>query len=241
MLPHKPHDPPAPFRRPYERLSLEAPVLRYYASVSWFDAIVGELLGLLREKGRAERTLVVFLVDNGWAPRRDDVPRAAPRTKNSPFEGGVRTPLLLHWPGRVRPGRREDLVSTIDVFPTLLEAAGRPPRPELPGVSLWPAATGEASVPRDAVMGAIYLHTARAVQPPAVNLLYRWIRQGAYKLIVPAQGTAAPAERDPQLFDLSADPAERRNLAARPSHRARLKTLRARLDAWWNPDPGSTP
>ena len=83
-----------------------------------------ELLAMLDARGLTEDTLVLFLVDNGWIQH----PRSrgyAPRSKRSPYEGGVRTPILARWPGRLRPGVCPTPVSTVDVVPTVLAALNR--------------------------------------------------------------------------------------------------------------------
>ena len=73
------------------------------------------------ERGLAANTLVLYLADNGWIqdPAAD---RYAPRSKQSPYEGGIRTPIMLRWPGRVPPGRGERPVLSLDLFPTVLAA-----------------------------------------------------------------------------------------------------------------------
>ncbi|MGH7899758.1 MAG: sulfatase-like hydrolase/transferase, partial [Candidatus Binatia bacterium] len=232
MLPHKPHTPPERFQARYRDRKLPVRARDYYATISWFDETVGRLLELLSARGLLDRTLVAFVVDNGWVPRRDESRRSAVGSKNTPFEAGVRTPVILFWPGRIRPAIHDDLVSTVDIMPTLLEAAGVAVPEGQPGVSLLPVAKGEKrKLERDAVFGEIYWHTARAVRPPSVNLLFRWIRQGTWKLIVPE----SPSRGGPRLYDLAQDRSETRNLADRPELRERLQSMRRRLDAWWRP------
>lgn len=232
MMPHEPHNPPAKYRALYEGKGLDQKTQLYYAMITWFDDTVGELMGLLEDRKLREDTLVLFVVDNGWiTPGPGEPPgRFSPRSKNSPYEGGVRTPILIDWPGHTRAGVRPDLVSTVDVVPTLLDAAGILRPDALSGLSLLPVATGAGRLDRDAVFGELYLHTAVSLNEPAVNLTYRWVRQGPWKLIAPAGD-----QGETMLFHLEDDPAERRNLAADPAHRDRLEALKARLDAWWNP------
>ncbi|MFM8223173.1 MAG: sulfatase-like hydrolase/transferase, partial [Planctomycetaceae bacterium] len=75
---------------------------------------------------------VLFTVDNGWIQETGETRTTrgwfAPKSKLSPYDGGLRFPLLIRWPGQLAPARRDDLVSSIDVVPTLLAAAGAPLR-----------------------------------------------------------------------------------------------------------------
>lgn len=235
MMPHQPHNPPQRLLDKQLAAGREIHLARYYAMCEWFDETVGELLGRLREAGLSESTLVVFAIDNGWIQSVDGPPDRklgyAPKSKRSPYDGGVRTPILLSWPGRIPPGRHEDLVSTIDVAPTVLAACGVEAPAGLPGLNLLATAELGAPLNRDAVFGEIFEHTCTDVERPSVNLTHRWIRQGPWKLIAPAD----PA-RERELYNLADDPFEEVNLANR--ERGVVDRLQARLDAWWE---GRTP
>ncbi len=228
MMPHEPHDPPARLLAKYTAKDRPVKLACYYAMVEWFDETVGELLAYLDKNDLRKNTLVLFVVDNGWiqetGEKRTTRGWFAPKSKLSPYDGGVRTPVLLRWPGKVKPGRYDDLVSTIDVAPTILAACGVSVLKETPGLSLLGRAAGGARLPRDAVFGEIYEHTAVALDRPAVNLTHRWVRRGAWKLIVPVKGKA-------ELYDLARDPFEKRDLAAEQP--GRVNELIAALDAWW--------
>jgi len=132
--------------------------------------------------------------------------------------------VLIRWPGRVKPGRYDDLVSTIDVVPTILNAAGIEPPAEMQGLSLLGVAAGEGRPKRDAVFGEIFLHTATDIEKPAVNLTHRWVRAGDWKLIVPVKGKA-------ELYNVKDDPFEKSDLAA--NRDTEVTRLRERLDGWW--------
>src|SRR5262249_27825911 len=140
----------------------------------------------------------------------------APKSKLSPYDGGVRTPILLRWPGRTKAGRYDDLVSTIDLVPTILTACGLKPPKEMPGLSLLDVAAGKGRLKRDAVFGEIYLHTAVNLDKPALNLTHRWVRQGDWKLIQPEDPKAGP-----ELYNLAKDPFETKNLAANEAERVK--------------------
>jgi arylsulfatase A-like enzyme len=226
MMPHEPHTPPDRLLKKYAVEGRPLALARYWAMVEWFDETCGELLGWLDATGRRENTLVVFVVDNGWIQETGGVRRTrgnfAPKSKLSPYDGGLRTPLILRRPGRAAPERRTDLASTIDLAPTILRAVGLPPDPRMPGLDLL----APGPLPRDAVYGDLYVHTAVDVERPALNLTHRWVRRGDWKLILPKD----PKER-PELFDVAKDPHEERNLAA--AEPARVKELGALIDGWW--------
>ena len=231
MMPHEPHDPPERLLERYRAAGRDERLAKYWAMCEWFDETCGQLLDFLDERKLAEETLVVFVIDNGWiqetGPAKRTAGNFAPKSKRSPYDGGLRTPIVVRWPGGgVKPGRHDDLVSTIDVAPTVLEACGLDRLAGMQGLSLLPVATGrEARLERDAVFGEIFQHTAADVAEPALSLMSRWVRAGDWKLIVPERG--AP----PELYNVAHDPNEERDRAAeRPDDVARL---RQQLDAWW--------
>jgi uncharacterized sulfatase len=137
--------------------------------IAWFDETVGELLGHLEKKGVAGETLVVYLCDNGWI-QDPDSPNYAPRSKRSQYDGGVRTPIMERWPGKVKPRTAAELASSIDLAPTILTAAGLKPTAAMPGVNLLDA---DAVKARKAVFGEIFEHNAvdiLAGREPAIPL-----------------------------------------------------------------------
>jgi arylsulfatase A-like enzyme len=230
MMPHEPHNPPERLLKKYAIEGRNPKLAKYYAMCEWLDETCGELLGFLDRAGLRDNTLVLFVVDNGWIQETGAVRTTrgwfAPKSKLSPYDGGVRTPVLIRWPGHTRAGRYPDLVSTIDVAPTILRACGLTPPAEMPGLSLLDVAAGKGRLPRDAVFGEIYLHTAVDLEKPALNLTHRWVRQGDWKLIV-IEGKPATFE----LYNVANDPKEEKNLAAaEPQRVARLRSV---LDAWW--------
>ena len=227
FLPHTPHNPPERLLAKYRSRTESLPMAKYWAMCEWFDETCGELLGYLDRKGLADDTLVVYVTDNGWINRRN-ASRYAPRSKRSPYDGGVRTPILLRWPGRVKPRKDSTPVSSVDLAPTILAACGLVPTREMRGIDLLDEA---ALKKRDAVFGAIYLHNARDIHRPEKNLMYRWCVAGRFKLIAP-DGVNVEG-RDPELYDIVDDPHETRNLAE--SQRERVRALTGRLDGWWKP------
>jgi len=232
FLPHTPHNPPERLLATYRRPGRPIELARYHAMCTWFDETCGKLLGMLDRRKLSDNTLVLFVVDNGWVQRTPEtrVPagwryRFAPRSKRSPNEGGVRTPIMIRRPGHVRPGRRDSLASSIDLAPTILAAVGIKPERPLPGLDLAGLAAGTVR-PRETVYGEIFAHDVGDIDHAAASLRYRWCRDRRWKLI---ESAGRPSIR--QLFDLAADPHESKNLVA--DHLDTARSLSARLDRWW--------
>jgi len=143
-------------------------VADYYNCLSRMDTLVGDLLGALKKSGKAENTIVVYLGDHGADMFRG---------KRTCFEGGVRIPLMLRWPGQVKPQVREELVSTLDLMPTLLAAAGAKPVPNLPGEKLQSLFTGKNVPWRTHLFTEYHTHGAQNFFPQ------RAVRNDRFKLI----------------------------------------------------------
>ena len=240
FLPHTPHTPPERLFTKYKNKGVKSDfVARYYAMVEWFDETCGQLLDHLDSKGLSNNTLVVYVGDNGWI-QRDESEGFAPRSKQSPNEGGVRQPTLFSWPGVIKSGRRGDqLCSSIDIFPTVLAAAGVAAPANVPGLNLLPVLRSGRPTSREAVFGETFAHDVADIDDPQASLLYRWVIEGKWKLLLTYDGAlsdryawASPREeKRPQLFDLFADPHENRNLAS--SHPEVVARLVRRLEQWW--------
>jgi uncharacterized sulfatase len=225
MMPHQPHNPPERLLAHYRDQAPSPAVAKYWAMCEWFDETCGQLLDFLDAQRLAENTLVIFLADNGWIqdPQAD---RFAPRSKQSPYDGGLRTPILVRWPGHVAPRTSEIPVSAIDVAPTVLKAAGLDRPAGLEGVDLLDE---RAVAARPAIFGEVFTHNAVDIHDPASSLRYRWIIAGGWKLIVPHHRNVPDGAVE--LFDLGHDPGETRNLAAEQPQK--VADLRTRLDRWW--------
>ncbi len=238
FLPHTPYDAPPEYRRIAQAAGPPDWLLPYYANIAWFDATVGELLGYLAQKQLLENTLIVFVADNGLRPGPARPTRQDARSKYSPFEDGLRTPILLRWDGRIQPADHPQAVSTVDLVPTILAAAGLADAiaPQMTGRSLLPSALGIEPLAAAPVFGAIYPSDAASLDRPSRNIRARWVRSGNFKLIVPGAADPLPL----QLFDLAQDPGETVNLAHAPTHAAIVTGLRRLLDNWW-PATGNAP
>ncbi len=227
MMPHSPHTPPERLFEKYKGVAPSDHVARYWAMIDWFDETVGDLLGYLDEHQLAENTIVVYLADNGWIQTPDN-PRYAPKSKQSQYDGGVRTPLMVRWPGHVSPRMTDELALSIDLAPTLFAAVGQQPTPAMQGINLLDE---KAVRDRQTIFGECFTHNFNDLNRPAANLRWRWTIDGHWKLIVPDPANEPDAVVE--LYDLADDPHETKNLASDdPQRVARLQSM---LDAWWNP------
>lgn len=231
MLPHAPHTPPDELLQKYLKVAPSEPVARYWACVEWFDRTCGELLGYLNRNGLRETTIIVYTADNGWLQDPEQANQFAPRSKRSPYEGGIRTPILISWPDHVKPRRdKAHLASTVDLWPTLAALLKIPAPIGLPGLNLTDA---RAVARRTAVFGEQYAHDVANVDEPTRSVEHRWMIDGWWKLIVPDPRTQ-PGEAA-ELYNLRDDPWEQNNLAGKEA--GRVRKLSHRLDEAWNPTP----
>jgi len=225
MMPHDPHNPPDAFLARTRPIAPSETIAKYWAMVEWFDATIGDLLDSLDRRGLREDTIVVYVTDNGWI-QNPDKPGYAPKSKQSPYEGGVRTPILFRWPSRIEPQFAEELAHSIDIVPTVLRCVGIELPKDLPGLDLTdPDSRGH----RQAVFGECFTHNANDLDDPRANLRWRWIVRGEWKLIVPNPVIETNAK--PELFQLPTDPSEEENVLARYPMVA--DQLQKELDAWW--------
>ena len=220
FLPHTPHNPPQHLLEKYQDHH-PLTIAKYYAMIEWFDATCGDLIGYLEQKNIRDNTLIVYVGDNGWIqhPERRGYDL---RSKQTPYEGGVRQPTFYSFPGKFAPTIRQDLVSSIDIFPTILAAAGaRSPSISTPGLNLIPHLKSGSEIPREVIFGESFAHDIADIEKPEASLLFRWCIRGRWKLLLTYDGevnryktTHPREEKRPQLFDLLADPWEEVNRAA---------------------------
>ena len=224
MLPHTPHNPPERLLEKYRDKTDSLFVAKYWANCEWWDETCGQVLDILKRRALLENTLVVYVTDNGWI-QNPEANRFAERSKRSPYEGGIRTPIMLRWPGKLQPRRDErTLVSTIDLAPTVLAACDLKPKPEMRGMNLLDVASGK-SPGHEAVYGEIYGHDVVDIDRPGPGLEYRWCITGDWKLIESADGKVQ------ELYQLTEDPQEKSDLA--PTYPQRVKELGSRIQAEW--------
>lgn len=195
--------------KPGADAKINRPVLS--AMVEQLDTAIGRLLEAVRHGGKERETLVVFTSDHGpLAPARRTQPLRG--AKANLYEGGLRVPLLLRWPGKIAARQvSETLVSTADLFPTLLAAAGAEHSP-VDGLTLWPVINGAAqSLPRTELCWHYPHYHHQGLGPSGA------IRVGDYKLIEWfEQAMQVPGGRGGsgcELFNVSRDPGETCDLA----------------------------
>ena len=248
FLPHSPHNPPKRLLDKYTNPECPISLSRYYAMCEWFDETCGELINHIDDRGIADNTLIVYVTDNGWiqrTPQTETPPgwpaQFAPRSKQSPNEGGVRTPIMLCWPGKIEPQERPELVSSIDLFPTILTAAGIQVPGKSPGINLLPVVMEGAKLGRNTLYGESFAHDIVDLQNLQASLLYRWVIRDNWKLILTYDGQVtsyvpvhSAAERGPQLYNLTDDPHEYQNLAATNGPLA--EELAELIGDWWTVD-----
>lgn len=204
--PHFPIEPPAEW---LAKVKERAPQLdekraKNVAFVEHLDHSIGRVLKMLKETGLDQNTVVVFTSDNGGSlphaqnndPWRDG--------KQSHYDGGLRVPFMVRWPGQIKAGSRSDYVGlSFDLFPTFLELAGATPSKELDAVSLVPVLKGgKITTPRD----LYFVRREGGVTYGGKS--YEAIIRGEWKLL----------QNDPysamELYNIQNDPGETKDLAA---------------------------
>jgi arylsulfatase A-like enzyme len=200
---------------------------RYAAMVTLVDRQMGEILALLKELGIEQNTLIFFSGDNGAAdyfaskefPRGVHSGNKNPQTgveyrgkKGNLYEGGIRVPFFAFWPGKIAPGRVSDFLGYFpDVLPTIAEVTGAKAPADTDGLSMLPELLGEGAAGRkQAQHDYLYWETAG----------WSAIRQGQWRAV------RARASQPWELFDVSSDPSESKNVAAeQPAILAKLVAL----------------
>lgn len=198
----------------------------YAAMVESMDMAVGKVLNKLKEKGIDDNTIVIFFSDNGGLNTSEGTP-----TSNAPlkygkgwlYEGGIREPAIIKWPGETKPGTvSNEVITSMDFYPTILEMIGEPLRPELhvDGKSIVPLLKGKEEKIHDATYFH-YPHRSNQKGSPSSA-----IREGDYKLIVFLNDNRL------ELYNLKDDIGETHNLADElPEVRDRMYS---KLEKWWD-------
>jgi uncharacterized sulfatase len=232
-----------------EGKSTERPIANYLAMLEHLDNEVGRLLAELDALGIADNTLVIFTSDNGGLSR---VTNNAPlrEGKGSPYEGGIRVPLIVRWPGKVKAGSECDVpVHAVDFYPTFIQAASASAKSKQPdaadaaatldGENLLPLLTQTGTLRRSVLFWHMPTYSANFGRTPCAV-----VREGDWKLIhwfgdyldttgfTPDDkpyGKLVAGQRT-DVFNLREDPCETRNLATdRPEKTTHLTNA---LNAW---------
>ncbi|MHC4137967.1 MAG: sulfatase family protein [Planctomycetota bacterium] len=258
-VPHAPLNPPKRYRRlfdpteipvpewiePDQREAFQRAEATSFAMEAWLDGGIAVLLDGLRSRGLARDTLIVFIIDNGYANGYV--------AKASPYERGVRTPITLYWPDKIEGGREfAELASYLDIMPTLLDYAGVPVPEGLGGKSLRPIIEGKGVAWRDGLFGAAYVIKAtRGGVRPEEDVYALYARTGRWKYILWVKDVREHqnmsqfwiehsfvpfpnrSRGDEDLYDLKNDPDERNDLFEEPEQRARVARFREQVLEWW--------
>lgn len=191
----------------------------YAAMIESVDNAMGAVLQALNDAGVADNTIVVFTSDNGGLlGSTSNVPLRS--GKGYPYEGGIREPFIVRWPGVVKPGTANDaMVCTIDLLPTVCAATGAPlPDRPVDGVSILPLLRGKKKLDREALFWHFPHYRGEDVSP------YGIVRKGDWKLIKWYEGPTN------ELYNLADDLSETTNLAGeRPE---KVEELDALLAEW---------
>ena len=223
FLPHAPHTPPDSLRDKYLPLAPSSAVANYWAMCEWFDITCGQLMDYIDEKGLSGNTLFVYVTDNGWIQEPDKPNRYAPRSKQAPYDMGIRTPIMYRWKGVIEPEMdKNSLSSSIDIAPTILEVCGLEPTAEMQGINVLDK---EARISREAIFAENYLHDFISVDS---SLRQYIIITRPWKLIL--TNPAYQADMGPQLFNLDKDPFEWENQA--DMHPEIVTRLSEQIAAW---------
>lgn len=226
FLPHTPHNPPKDLLDKYLKVAPTPAVARYWANCEWHDRAIGELINHLKEIGELENTVIIYTTDNGWIQKPDQPQRYAPRSKQTIYEGGIRTPFMLSWKGQIEPRMDEKhLASNIDIWPTISKLTGCSMPKNLTGLDLLNQKAVEA---RDTIYGVDFAHDMTKKEFPHGTLDGRFIIEGDWKLMIHTEGPEKVS-----LYNLAIDPWEKKNLATEEA--GRVKKLTAKLDAWYKP------
>lgn len=198
---------------------------RFASFVSQLDAKVGELVATLEETGQRDNTLIIFTSDNGGLfrggnPYISEVPPTPVLSDNTPlrgekgqlYEGGIRVPAFVNWPGTLEPRKLTTPMHVVDWMPTLAQLVGWEAKEDLQwdGQNVWPLLTGEETSPPERTF--YWAHGNRRNGDFAV-------RQGDWKLILRPNGKT-------ELFNIGNDPSEKNDLAsAEPQRVEELKQV----------------
>ena len=205
-LPHTPLNPPQEHIAHYANSTLSSSAQEYYGNCTWFDATVGALMAYLKRAHLLDRTLVIYVNDNGWEqpPHLDYTgdrilyANGGDHGKLSLHDQAFRTPVLFWWPGVIAPQSHTDvLVSTVDLMPTILDYAGVPVPEYLPGVSLRPVIEGQIELGREVLVG-------RVTQLRSETSEFGQAQEGYYVRTLRWHFTFTTGQT--RLYDLTGDP-----------------------------------
>jgi arylsulfatase A-like enzyme len=247
--PHRPEDVRVPPILP-DIPEVRRDLALYYDEIGRLDHFVGEVLAEVDRQGIADETVVFFLSDNG---------RPFPRCKTTLYDDGIKTPLLVRWSGHIASNSRcSQLISTVDLAPTILSLAGIAALPRFQGKDFSPLFTRPDTKIHDAIFAERNWHDYEAHARAVRTRRFKYIENGDPEkpLTPPADavrsptfqsmrrlrdaGRLTPAQQlcfqhprpTEELYDVDADPHELVNLVSRPEFAEILAQMRRSLTDW---------
>ncbi len=221
--PHTPYEAPEEFHRFYEGQDLQH--MQYYAACTALDTYIGRLLARLDELGLRDNTMVLFTSEHGETFRE----RPLSSNKRVGYEESARVPMIVRYPAGLPSGVVfEGGVTTMDLMPMMLEAAGLPIPERLHGKSRMAAIRAGDTGWKEPVF------QQNRTQPGIDDGPHdeRMVRLGEWKLIVRRYARPRPPESGDELFNLSLDPKEVNNRIAEPEMRAKVRELAGLMLDW---------
>ena len=247
--PHQPEDVIVPPYLP-DTPEVRKDLALYYDEIARLDSYVGKVVEELEAQGVADNTFILFISDNG---------RPFPRAKTTLYDSGIKTPWIVRWPAQVEAGATCDqLVSAVDIAPTMLALAGLQAEPTFEGKNFSPLLSDPSASIRDYIYAEAHWHDYEKYTRAVRSQQYKYIRNflPEYAKTPPADAVRSPTFqtmrklRDAgelteaqmmvfkkpapkeELFDTKADPFEINNLADDPAYAAQLEQFRNELTAF---------
>ncbi|MQY77715.1 MAG: sulfatase-like hydrolase/transferase, partial [Bacteroidetes bacterium] len=247
----EPHNPEDVFVPPFlpDKDSIRKDFALYYDEISRLDSYLGKVMTELKKQGEDKNTLVIYMTDNG---------RPFPRCKTRLYDSGIKTPFIVRWPGKVKKGRTDALVSSIDIAPTFCELAGATLPETLQGFSFVPVLKDFTAETRKYIAAEHNWHDYQAHERAIRNHQFLYIRNTFPELNASPSADAVrsityremirmykteelnekqldcfiksrPAE---ELYNVVNDTYQFNNLAQNPKYEEELKEMRKLLDNW---------
>ena len=234
LAPHSPMQAPKALEDKYpHRPNRPLPAKTYAAMVDSLDQAIGHILDALEAEGVADNTIVLFFSDNGGIEAFGASNKPLRGGKLTAFEGGVRVNALMRWPAAIEGGAEfNDIISVMDVFPTLAKAAGVTSQAEKPmdGQDRWPAlSSGEGQIA--ARQGPLFFGS----NSPIYNRFHVGVIDGDWKLVQIIDHKNAETTVENFLFHLAEDLNEQNNLAEK--YPERLTDLAKKINDWRSQHP----
>jgi arylsulfatase A-like enzyme len=247
----EPHEPSKVVVPPYlpDADSTRKDLALYCDEISRLDSYLGKVMEILQEQGVDDNTMVIYMTDNG---------RPFPRAKTRLYDSGIKTPFIVRWPAKIKKGRTDALISSIDIAPTFCELAGANISETFQGVSFVPVINDYSATVRDYIAGEHNWHDYQAFERAIRDSEFLYIRNSFPELNAspPADAVGSLTYREmikmyragelngnqldcfvaprpeEELYDVVNDPYQFNNLAENTGYTEILAKMRNKLDEW---------